>query len=311
MFYDNIYNIILKEELTLIEELKTLIAVVENGSFTKAAEQRNLSQPSISIHIKNLEEYFGVNLIKRSNKQKNIYITENGYLLYKRAKEIIKIINITKSDLLNLSDTIKGSLKIGASLTIGEYLLPLFLKYFTNKYPEVEIEIVIGNTLDICEDVRNIKLDLGLIEGIAPSFEFKQGYFSEDTMVLMVPFNDSLLEEIDFEKKLHNERWICREEGSGTREYLNMFLANREIKPKSIMVLGSNNLVKEAVKNNLGITLISSHVAEESEKYNEVSIIKLEEEYKRHFSYILPKDMIVTKLTEIFIKEIIEFHKDK
>lgn len=295
----------------MIEELKTLIAVVENGSFTKASEKRRLSQPSVSIHIKNLEEYFKVNLIKRSNKQKSIFITENGQLLYKRAKEIIKIIEITKGDLLNLSDSVKGSLKIGASLTIGEYFLPEFLSYFTNKYPEVDIEVVIENTLDICEDVKGIKFDLGLIEGIASSFEFKQGYFSEDKMVLMVPYNHPLINENNFQSKLCKERWICREEGSGTREYLNMFLSNKEIKLKSIMVLGSNNMVKEAVKNNLGITMISSYVADIAARYKEVSIINLEEEYKRHFSYILPKDMITTKLSEIFIDELVKYSKNR
>ena len=293
----------------MIEELKTLIAVVENGSFTKASEKRRLSQPSISIHIKNLEEYFSVNLIRRSNKQKNIFITENGQLLYRRAKEIVKILEVTKDDLLNLSDSVMGTLKIGASLTIGEYLLPKFLSYFSSKYPEVDIEIVIENTFDICEGVKGLKFDLGLIEGIAPSFEFRQGYFSEDDMVLMVPFNHSLTKEIDFEENLYNERWICREEGSGTREYLNMFLAKKEIKPRSIMVLGSNTLVKEAVKNNLGITLISSYVAEAAENHKEVSVINLKEEYKRHFSYILPKDMVTTRLAEIFIDELIKYSK--
>lgn len=288
----------------MIEELKTFIAVVESGSFTKAAEVINLSQPSVSIHIKNLEKYFNVNIITRSNKQRNILITENGELLYKRAKEIIKVIEITKDELKNLDDTVKGHLRIGASLTIGEYFLPKFLGEFAKKYPEIQVEVVIGNTEKICDDVKTLKLDIGIIEGVSSSYDFRQEFFSEDKMVLMIPFNHELVNCENFLDLLQNEKWICREQGSGTREYLNLFLTRNKIKPKSMMVLGSNYSIKEAVRNNLGITLISSYVAEEAASNKEVSLIQLNEDYKRSFSYILPKDMLLTRAVEAFIEQL-------
>ena len=103
----------------MIEELKTFISVVDYKNFTKAAEYLNLSQPSVSTHIKNLENIFGVTLINRSIKQKTISITESGYTLYKRAKEIISLLDVTFIDVKNLSSSVKCSLKIGDSLTIG------------------------------------------------------------------------------------------------------------------------------------------------------------------------------------------------
>ena len=130
----------------MFQELKTFIHVVEFNNFTKAGEYLNLSQPSVSTHIKNLENYFGVKLINRSVKQKKILITDSGYKLYEKAKEIMSLLDITYMEVRNNTDTLKGKLKIGASLTIGEYLLPRFISYFTNKYPDIDVELSINNT---------------------------------------------------------------------------------------------------------------------------------------------------------------------
>ena len=117
----------------MIEELKSFISVVEFKNFTKAANYLNLSQPSVSNHIKSLERYFNTKLIDRSIKQKKIFITDSGELLYKRAKEILNLLNMTIEELHNTDENINGHLRIGASLTIGEYILPNFLKSFSNK----------------------------------------------------------------------------------------------------------------------------------------------------------------------------------
>jgi len=96
----------------MIDALKTFIAVVEYENFTKAAEAIKLSQPSVSLHIKHLEEYFNTILIQRSIKQKKIYITESGSLLYERSKQIIKLLEDTKGDLLDYGNVVKGRLRI-------------------------------------------------------------------------------------------------------------------------------------------------------------------------------------------------------
>lgn len=293
----------------MIEELKTFITVVELKNFTKAAEQLNLSQPSVSNHIKNLENYFGVTLINRSVKQKSIFITERGYILYKKAKEIIVLLETTYMEIQNKSDSIKGSIKVGASFTIGEYVLPNFLSYFTKKYPDIDIEVVIENTASICNELKDVILDVGLIEGTSSSSSFEQEYFSRDEMVLALPYDNNISEESFSFHKLQNQRWIAREEGSGTREFLNMFLGVNEITPQNIMILGSNYAVKEAVKNNLGITIISKLVAIPAVKNKEISTIDLGENYIRHFSYILPKHITKSKATKIFLEELKEYSK--
>lgn len=288
----------------MIEEFKTFIAVVDFKNFTKAAEYLNLSQPSVSTHIKNLEIIFGVTLINRSVKQKTISITESGYTLYKRAKEIINLLDVTFMDVKTLSTSIKGTIKIGASLTIGEYILPKFLAHFSNKYPDVDIEVKIENTSFIASELKKMKLDIGLIEGSVSSTLFKQEYFLEDEMVLVVPFDNDLKNKEFKLDSIQNRRWIAREEGSGTREYLDLFFAQNKIIPKSIMVLGSNLAVKEAVRNNLGLTITSKHIILEAESRNELTSLKLNNDFRRSFSYIYPKELRLSKAALIFLEEL-------
>jgi DNA-binding transcriptional LysR family regulator len=291
----------------LFEELKTFISVVEFKNFTKAGEHLNLSQPSVSTHIKNLESVFGVRLINRSVKQKTIVITESGFTLYKKAKEILNLIDITHMEVLNTSNSLKGHLKIGASLTIGEYVLPKFLATFCKKYPDIDIELFIENTSIICSHLKELTLDIGLIEGTSSSSSFTQEYFLEDKMVLAFPYNSDLITDNFSLDKLQNQKWVVREEGSGTREFLNMFLGTNEIVPNGIMVLGSNYAVKEAVRNNLGITIISNFVALPGVENKELSIIELNNPYVRHFSYILPKNITISKSSQVFLEEFKEY----
>ena len=287
----------------MFEELKIFIAVVEQKNFTKAGEHLNLSQPSVSTHIKNLENYYGVTLINRSIKHKSIVITENGYKLYNRAKEILHILDTTYMEVRNISDSIKGIIKIGASLTIGEYILPQFLSVFYKKYPDIEIDLLIENTTIIAESLKDLTLDIGFIEGISSYPNLHQEYLLEDKMVLAVPYDSNLNNnEFTFDL-LENQNWVVREEGSGTREYLNIFLNSNKIVPRNLMVLGSNYAVKEAVRNGLGITIISNFVASSAAENKELITIELDKSYNRSFSYILPKNINVTKATNIFLEE--------
>ena len=282
----------------MLDELKTFITVVEYKNFTKAGQHLNLSQPSVSTHIKNLESYYGVTLINRSIKNKSISITENGYKLYNRAKEILNILDTTYIEVRNISNSTKRTIKIGASLTIGEYILPTFLGIFYKKYPDIEIKLLIDNTTVIAKNVKDLTLDIGFIEGISFNPNLNQGYLSRDKMVLAIPYNSNFTFD-----SLQNQNWIAREEGSGTRDYLNMFFNSNKIVPKNLMVLGSNYAVKEAVRNGLGITLISNFVAEPAAKNNELTILELDESYTRSFSYILPKDINISEITKIFLDE--------
>ena len=287
----------------MIEELKTFIAVVEFKNFTKAAHYLNLSQPSVSNHIKSLERYFNVTIIDRSIKQKKIYITQSGNILYKKAKEIIQLLDLTKDELNNTTDSIKGHLRIGASLTIGEYILPRFLSKFTVQYPDIEIEVFIENSSSICNRVSNISLDIGFIEGSHAEQNLLQEFFYEDKMVIALPY-DTYINEDNFSLDiLRDITWIGREKGSGTREYLDLFLYNNKISPKNLIVFGSNYAVKEAVKNNIGVTLMSNLIASSAYESKDLLFIPVEDNFTRNFSYVVPNNITLSRATQVFINE--------
>ena len=287
----------------MIEELKTFIAVVEFKNCTKAAHYLNLSQPSVSNHIKSLERYFNVTIIDRSIKQKKIYITQSGNILYKKAKEIIQLLDLTKDELNNTTDSIKGHLRIGASLTIGEYILPRFLSKFTVQYPDIEIEVFIENSSSICNRVSNISLDIGFIEGSHAEQNLLQEFFYEDKMVIALPY-DTYINEDNFSLDiLRDITWIGREKGSGTREYLDLFLYNNKISPKNLIVFGSNYAVKEAVKNNIGVTLMSNLIASSAYESKDLLFIPVEDNFTRNFSYVVPNNITLSRATQVFINE--------
>ena len=288
----------------MLDELKTFMAVVEAKNFTKAAEKVNLSQPSVSVHIKNLEAYFGTQLITRCTKQKKLLITDSGKLLYRRSKELISLLEMTEEELKSLSNSPKGHLRIGASLTIGECLLPHFLGEFCAKYPDIEIEVIIGNTTEITSMVKAFKVDLAFIEGNIHSDRLLQHYVLEDPLVLIAPKSSALPKHIVDFSLLQNQRWITSEYGSGLREALDYFLTSHHIVPRSKMVFNSNLALLQAVKNNLGIALISTHVLlTQNISESNLKVIVLGGNVHSTFSYVLPKEVRPSKPTCIFLDE--------
>ena len=289
--------------IILIDELKTFIAVVDNKSFTKAANSINISQPSVSLHIVTLEKQFHTRLIERSNKQRTILITQTGEILYKKAKQILSLIDDTKEELSNYHNSTSGTLKIGASMTIGEFLLPSILGEFIEEFPNVRLDVAIENTHNIYEKFKNYDIDIALTEGTVPVHNYTFKNFYKDTMVVVTPNSFTYDKNNGLKTSLSNQTWMHREEGSGTGEYLNIFLNTEGISPKNFIILGSNYSIKEAVKNNLGVTFISSLVVTEAANNNELKIIPTKTRYNRFFSYLVHEKNL-SRIATLFVEKL-------
>lgn len=294
----------------MLDELQTFIAVVEQKSFTQAAKKVNLSQPSVSLHIARLEHLFHTKLIERSHKQKHIHITPTGHILYNRAKQILRIVSDTQEELFSYHHSLSGTLKLGASMTIGEFLLPSILRDFTMHFPNIQVEVTIQNTQHIYDTFKKHQIDLALVEGTIPVSDYRHGNFYKDTMVVVASTMHPLAqkENLLIKKGLAPQTWICREEGSGTRENLNTFLNNMGIYPKNFMILGSNYAIKEAVRNNLGISFISSLVVDDAIKNKELMVIPCKKDYTRYFSYLIHSEDTVSKVAIIFLQKLLEYN---
>ena len=283
------------------DELKTFVTLVEVKNFTKTAEILLMSQPSVSLHIKNLEKEFQTILFQRS--PKHLKITPTGEILYERAKQIITIYEQTKQDILEHHNSIKGELKIGASFTIGEYILPSILIDLQKDYPELELQVVIGNTGEIVQFVRLYQVDIGLIEGQTNEKELSVHPFMQDELFIV----SSNTHELACKKEvtitdLQNQIWITREVGSGTREYLNHVIRSNGLKVKSFLTISSNQGIKETLMNGMGLSLLSHSVIERDIQHKNLSIIQLKSQsFHRMLSYIYSPIMRDKKNVKTFI----------
>ncbi|USK77067.1 LysR family transcriptional regulator [Peribacillus frigoritolerans] len=287
------------------DALKTFVTLVEVKNFTKTAEILLMSQPSVSLHIKKLEEEFQTKLFLRS--PKFLKVTLTGEILYDRAKQMITIYEQTRQDIQEHDRSVKGELKIGASFTIGEYILPSLLIDLQEEYPELELQVVIGNTEEIVQAVRLYKVDIGLIEGQTNEKELSVHPFMQDELFIVSSNNHELANKDDVEiTDLHDQAWVTREVGSGTREYLNHVIRSNGLKIKSILTISSNQGIKETlIKNGSGLALLSRSVIERDVQNKILSILQVKDEsFNRTLSYVYSPIMKDKKNVKTFITEL-------
>lgn len=269
------------------DALKTFITLVETKNFTRAAELLHISQPSVSVHIKNLEKEFQTELFIRSPKL--LKITPTGEILYERAKQILSMYEQTQKDILEHHHDIIGKLVIGASFTIGEYVIPPLLVELQNIYPNLELEVFIGNTEEIVQSVRLLNVDIGLIEGQTNEKELLVEPFMEDELFVVSSIEHELVTKSSVSMvDLQNQTWFMREEGSGTREYLKHMIRSNGLKAKSIITVSSNQGIKETIMHSKqGLSLLSIHVIDRDVQQRNLSILPINHPpFKRLFSCI-------------------------
>ncbi len=243
-----------------ISVLKTLITVVEEKSLSKAADILYLTQPAVSKHIKTLERYFNVNLFHRHGQK--VTLTEEGIVLYRQAKEIVKVWESSVQVMNELSDKVGGVLKIGASTIPGEYLLPYLLGYYKKQYPEVELKLEIGDTVEIVRRILAEEIHLGVVGAWIERKKLLAKKFIEDKLVLIIPPGHPLTQKDKvYPSDLIQEKLIWREKGSGTRKVVEEKLSEygillKDLKP--VLELGSTQAIITAVEAGLGISFVSS-----------------------------------------------------
>jgi DNA-binding transcriptional LysR family regulator len=283
--------------------LTTFITVANIKSFTKAAEILNITQPAVSQHVKYLEEYYKASLIKKQGK--NLDLTEEGQILYKYAKELEMTHRNLENELRNKNSICK-SYNVGATMTIGGYVLPYILAEYKKAYKNIDILLQVNNTEEIIDKLLKRKLDLALVEGNFDRNKFNFIKLKDDEMVLAVSPRHSFAKrkEVSIEEVLRSEI-ILREKGSGTREIFEEKLKSLGFdinKFNPYMELGSISAIKSLVEENLGCTIISRETIKREVKQGSIKIVPVEGiEIYREFNFIYLKDSCLDTL-ESFIQ---------
>ena len=242
--------------------LKVFRSVANNLSFTKASQELFISQPAITKHIQELETCYKARLFDRQGNK--ISLTEAGKLLLEHSERILDAYKRLEYDMHLLHDDYIGELKLGASTTISQYVLPPLLGSFIRKFPQVTLSLLNGNSRGVEVALQEHRVDLGLVEGIYRLPNLKYTTFLEDELVAVVHTRNklSLPEEIE-PKDLAGIPLVLRERGSGTLDVIERALQQHNIKLSSLnvmMYLGSTESIKLFLENTdcMGIVSIRS-----------------------------------------------------
>lgn len=239
--------------------LKVFRAVAKHLNFRRAAEELCLTQPAVTMQIKALEQQLGVQLFDRSGAR--ISLTPAGTMLLKYAGKIDKLETAAMAALSQFADGQRGELRIGASLTIAQYILPHLFGAFQQQHPQVRSYVTTCNTEQVLEALVAHEVSLGFIEGPTLRRDVRTEVFLEDEIVLMVPPAHEWSERGFVEpEELKQERLIMRERGSGTRRVVEMALQKRGVKTKQLslaMEFDSTEGIITAVEAGLGIGFAS------------------------------------------------------
>ena len=239
-----------------LNHLALFHAVAEEGSMSRGAERLFISQPAVSKQIKELETALGTPLFDRL--PRGLKLTPAGVLLAGYARRLFAVEAEAEHALRELRGLTRGRLTLGASLTIGDYLLPPVLGAFHRQYPEIEIQLEIANTQIIQQKVSENLLDFGLTEGFADEPHLSAEVFSQDEIIAIVPPGHPLLKcRSVTSAEFCAEPLLLREPGSGTREVVERALARLGIAVTPTLSLGSTEAIKRSVAAGLGIALVS------------------------------------------------------
>ncbi|MBZ9685247.1 LysR family transcriptional regulator [Clostridium estertheticum] len=282
-----------------LRHFRIFIAVCENNSITATGKKLHITQPSVSIAIRELEENYGVKLFDRVSRR--LYITETGKQLLEYATHIVSLTDEVEVGIKDWDSF--GTLRVGSSIAIGFGILPSYVKAFEQQIPSVKVNVAVNDTKTIEEYILRNTVDIALIEGKVQSPNIEQIKFMDDELVLVCgkkhPF--SRYDEIEL-NMLDGQDFILRERGSDDREFFESFLAAHELEINTRWESISILIIFEAVKAGLGLTILPEVIVKAGVSLGNIHVLKIKNvSLKRQFSIIYQKNKFLTKSAKKFI----------
>ncbi len=298
-------------------QLRIFVEVARQKSFSQAAENIFLSQPTVSAHVKTLENEVGAPLLDRGPRE--LQLTEAGKILFQYAQELLEIKEEALSAIQEEYKIVKGHLEIAASSVPGAYLLPGLLQSFHKEYPGVTFSVLLRDTKQVLQSVKDYTFDLGFTGEPGSREGLGQVKLVEDELILVaspknklpdVEKTDSILPAVELNACV-DMPFILREPGSATRKVFEKTLkkhAGRKITLNVIGYLESQEAIKEAVKAGLGMTVISRKAVEEELKTGLLQGYRLQNiALKRNFYLVFRKKRILPPLNHTFFQFALQF----
>ncbi len=277
-------------------------------SFTKAAESLHMTQPAVTFQVRQLEEHFNTRLFDRTHNR--ISLTEAGSRVYEYSDKIFELYAEMESAVREMTGDVSGVLMLGASTTIAEYMLPALLGDFKKKYPDVNVQLKVSNSDGIVHMVENNIIDLGVVESPVMNKNLVVEVCRVDKLVAVVAPQHPLAGRTSVNiHELLDYPYICREEGSGTREVIADYMTGQGINSGQVnltMELGSPESIKGAVEAGMGLSIISSATVQKELKLGTLVSLVLDPSLERPFSFVHQKQ----KFRHRAMDELLEFARN-
>jgi DNA-binding transcriptional LysR family regulator len=240
----------------LLHGLQTFHAVASARSYTRAAARLRLSQPAVSARIRVLERHYGAPLLE--TRHRRVYLTPEGEALFAYTERVFHLVRESEREVAAVRRLARGRLVLGASATIGAYLLPRYLGAFAAARPGVEISLAVGTTAEVLTRVLSDEVPLGLVEAPVSHPEVDARPFAADELILVAaPDHPWAAAGAVGVEALRGARILRREAGSGTQAIVDAALARHGLTLPTAMALGDTEALKQAVMAGLGVAWVS------------------------------------------------------
>lgn len=297
-----------------LKQLEAFVQVAEGGSFSKAAKALYLTQPTISAHIAVLEKELNARLFIRNTKE--VSLSEDGKELYKYARQIVDIEKKIEERFCIREEEGRHCITIAASTIPAQYLLPQVILKFSERYPKEQIKIMETDSSEVVTQVVDHMVDVGLTGTVLEKKHCKYIPFYKDELAIITPntekyrrFKQSFPHSIDWIKEEH---LILREEGSGTRKEAEKQLKNAGIEMSDLDIIasiGNQETIKKAVKQGMGITILSRLTAdEEAEEGRFLTFPIPQADNGRDINLVYNKNYQLSRSAERFIRIVREIY---
>ncbi|MEM9220521.1 MAG: LysR family transcriptional regulator [Cyanobacteria bacterium P01_F01_bin.150] len=258
-----------------LHQFKVFEATARHGSFTRAAEELFLTQPTVSMQVKQLTKSLGLPLFEQVGKR--LYLTDAGRELYSTCQEIFEKLDQLEMQVADLKGMKQGRLRL-AVITTATYFFPRLLGPFCKQYPGIEISLVVTNHEQAIQRMANNQDDLYVMSQPPEHLDIKAEPFLDNPLVVMAPKDHSLARKKSIPiKRLADEPFIMRESGSGTREAIQELFSRHGVEAQVRLELGSNEAIKQAIAGGLGLSVLSCHTLPPEGNLSELTILDVEE----------------------------------
>lgn len=283
-----------------LRHMKIFVAVCSECSITKAAQALHIAQPAVSIAVKDLEEYYGVKLFDRISRR--IHLTDMGKRFLAYATHIVSLFGDLENNLRQWEFSAK--LRVGASITVGTCLMPLYVQAFYERHPTANVEVFVGSSDMIENKILQNELDIALIEGIVHSDSILFDTYKKDRLSVVCSPNDPIYSTSSITiEQLLSRPLLLREIGSGTRELFDHVLTSLEYAYVPAWESTSTQALMNAARKGLGIAVIPYMLAQEKLKTGELVEVQVDGlRFERGFHMIYHKNKFLTGLAKEFME---------